>query len=95
MYVFLIVKHVYISDIEASQHSGKLVSILLDNLIGPSKYLVVILTPIIALHTPNFTVRYEKKVKIFSDFIISRIFVICESRENKKVMKISTPAMER
>ena len=35
MYVFLIVKHVYISDIEVSQHSGKLVSILLDKITGP------------------------------------------------------------
>ena len=32
--LWMYVKHVYISDIEASQHSGKLVSILLDKIIG-------------------------------------------------------------
>ena len=38
--------------------------------------------PITALHTPNFTVRYEKR-QIFPTLIKIR-----ESRENKKVVKI-------
>ena len=49
--------------------------------------IVEILTPIIAIHTPNFTVR-DEKILNFSDFLISRVFLIHQSRENKKVVKI-------
>ena len=78
------VKFTYLGKSTLRQVDFHSLLILLDKVLGPSKYLVVILTPIIALHTPNFTVRYN-----FSDFFISRFFVIRESRENKKVVKIS------